>query len=394
MATVVERRSIGLARREPRVRLAPKEGGDPAPLEERCPSKVRLVGLDIFKGLLLVKLTLDHLTLGSQGSYLRWVHIYAPWTFGALFFAYGLGIGLSSRSARWTPFAILSGLYVGQILALCFLSPNAHPWVSLFRFLSLQSGVDKADFLLPYILVSFVRAAWGSKLLALPPRTMAIGAVGLCGIARLAQLLPAHSVGSELWGVYGPLTNAPILVGGILCVPLLKRLGAHQWTRRDYLLLAGFTFLSLGFTAFVSVAAKAPGSTVRMGDVRYIAGSAFLAMALILVLERSLAGRDAKVIKTLAALGRNAITMIGGSILAYSASDYMGIQHMNRAGLTVFAIVLTEVLIVATLNAKSIKAAAAWGMQTVVSALDRRQRLREQQVLQAALSDHRLWQSI
>ncbi len=363
-------------------------------MEDRRSAKVRLVGLDILKGLLLVKLTLDHLTWGPQGSYLKWVHIYAPWTFGALFFAYGLGIGMSSRVARWTPFAVLSGLYVGQMLALCFLSPNAHPWASLLRLIMLREGVERVDFLLPYIVVSFVRAAWGSKLSALPPHTMAIGAVGLCAVARLAQLLPAHTVGSELWGVYGPLTNAPILVGGVLCVPLLKMLCARQWTRRDHLLLGGFTLLSLGFTAFVAAAIKAQGSTVRLGDVRYIAGSAALAMAMILVLERCLAGKDARIFKVFGSLGRNSITMIGGSITLYSASGYLGIEHLSRAGLTIFAVGLTAALMVATLNAKSIKAMAESGMQSLLSAMDRRQRISEQQVLQTALADQRLWQII
>lgn len=190
---------------------------------------IRLTGMDLFKGLLLVKLTLNHATqFFDLPALQRIVSLTGGLTFLALMFCFGLGTGLSTRRKPWWPVGVLFAAYfLGGVLMLG--AVEARPLgEALATVLSFSEDVPFVDFLPAYIAVFL----WVALLQRVPGMTHSrVGVVTLGASALL--YVASHWLYRDYAGPLAPLWNGPfaaarsaILFGlGYVSAGLYRRYG-------------------------------------------------------------------------------------------------------------------------------------------------------------------------
>jgi hypothetical protein len=349
-------------------------------------AKHRLDGLDVLKGLLLIKLCATHVGTDLGAGFASVTHLFGNWTFGTFLFAFGLGVGLSSRPPRAMLFLTLVALYFGQAVLTLALHPSPTSAREAMDLITLAGSSKYVGFLLPYIVFSGLRVWAGARLFQIRPVHLAIGSIAAYGLGLLGHQFAPEGPGSVLWGHFGPLTHAPLIAAGYLAAPWFKRTNFAAMSREkanELRVIVGLSFLAVGVFAWSKYVGREDfrGS----GGVVYLFLSAALAFSLI-VTSQAIVSRFRRHCTGLAQVGRNSLAMMAVCTVLWNVVDTDRFHHMGNLGGSCLAVLTLIASCALSVNGKRLAESATTAIATL-----RAPALRERLVLESTLASSDLW---
>jgi len=294
--------------------------------------KYRVVGLDLVKGTMLAKLTLTHLALCFVSSHLGFAAFGGMWTFTVLIFCFGIGIGLSSRGGNLMMLGLLAATYV--ITALVSSVPDPSGMSPLYKLLTFRAGEFNGHYLFPDMIYSTVRLVMNGKLAKLNPYLLFGCSMLFYFVGRSLAAHAPNVPGSVFWGPCGPVTHAPLFVGGLLFARWLPSLSSSLTQRKRVGWLVVASALILGAAHFVKNGVVSNTSAEPL----FIVFAAAIGTVEILWLDLLAQKFPSKLISTIQKLGKNSIQTLAAGLVLFNLFNLTKLHALTGWASTVIAL--------------------------------------------------------